>query len=174
MSNHNEFYDTQCLPRVKAIAEEINELADSRTDKDEAERRVAELENLIEGYIERNNNCFEYPDDYEPLSEDEQDELNEATEELEGIQTKLNNGEAFNLYEYFEDCLDIEYRINSRGEYRSVEIAVGLGGPNIYVSTDDNSVKLYWGSDRAEWYITSDAAAIIDSIFEECYEMTRC
>jgi hypothetical protein len=51
--------------------------------KDNVERRVIELETLIQGYLERNNNCFEYTDDYEPLSELEQDELNDAMDELE-------------------------------------------------------------------------------------------
>lgn len=51
--------------------------------KDNVERRVIELETLIQSYLERNNNCFEHTDDYEPLSELEQDELNEAMDELE-------------------------------------------------------------------------------------------
>lgn len=169
----NEFYELNCLPRVKAIAEEINELADSRTDRGEAERHAAELEEMVEEYEARIDGSITRPEDYEPLTEAEQDELNEAREELEAIQAKLDSGEAFNLHEYFEDVLDIEYRINGRGEYRSVALTVCTGGPHIEVDTGDNNVKLWWGSDRAQWAITSDAAAQIDDIFEEYYNDTK-
>lgn len=172
MSN-NEFYEKECLAQVKYIAKEINYLAESSTDKDEAERRATELENIVEDYMERNNNCFEYPDDYEPLNEFEQDELEEAKEELEEIQKKLDNGEPFNLNEYFYDCLDIEYRIDSSGDYRSVAITVTTGGPHIEVDTGDNNVKLWWGGNQAQWGITSKAADIIDDIFSEYYDCTR-
>lgn len=108
MSN-SRFYEEECLPRVRAIAQELDRLAD------------------------------------EPES----------------------------LYSYFEDCLDIEYRISGDGTYRSVEICVACGGPGIYVDTGSNNVKLFWGGDRAEWSIRSETGDMIDEIFEEYYNSTK-
>lgn len=75
--------------------------------------------------------------------------------------------EQLGLYDYFADCLDIEYRCNSSKEYRSVSVMVTCGGPNIYIDTDEKAVLLYWWSDRARYYISDDAARAIDDWAEE-------
>lgn len=58
------------------------------------------------------------------------------------------NAENLGAYEWLEDVLDIEYRVGANKSYRSAEVCVGVGGPNIYVDTDSRTVKGYWGSDR--------------------------
>ena len=92
------------------------------------------------------------------------DEEREAAEE---------NGEACDLYTYFEDVLDIEYTISSRGDYLGARVAVALGGPNIYIDTREGYVKGYWGTDRAERWIPSEICEEIDGIMEEYYDMVR-
>lgn len=92
------------------------------------------------------------------------DEEREAAEE---------NGEAYDLYTYFADALDIEYTISSRGDYLGARIAVALGGPNIYIDTREGEVKGYWGTDRAERWIPSEICEEIDGIMEEYYDMVR-
>lgn len=95
---------------------------------------------------------------------DPTDEEREAAEE---------NGDACDLYTYFEDVLDVEYTISRCGDYLGARIAVALGGPNIYIDTREGEVKGYWGTDRAECWIPSEICEEIDSIMEEYYSMVR-
>ena len=54
--------------------------------------------------------------------------------------------ECQDLYDYFDEVYDIEYRIDDRGEYRSVKLMIACSGPTIYVDTGDAYVKLYRGA----------------------------
>ena len=77
--------------------------------------------------------------------------------------------EALFVGDYFDDCYDIEYRIDGQRRYRSVEVMVAMGGPNIYVDTSRKGVFLYWGFTKAEWMLTYNACDMIDDYFEEMY-----
>ena len=81
--------------------------------------------------------------------------------------------EQMTLYDYLEDILDVEYRISGRGEYRSVQIMVACGGPNIYIDTASKQVELYWWTDRANYPISYDAADALDEWAEEYYNCTK-
>ena len=78
--------------------------------------------------------------------------------------------DAVDLCDYFEDCLDIEYRIGSGREFRSVRVMVTCGGPNIYVDTASKSVELYWGNAQESHPLTAYAVAAINDYFSELYE----
>jgi hypothetical protein len=56
-------------------------------------------------------------------------------------------GDTVTAYEYFKDCLDISFTISQTFDYQHGSIVMALGGPNIYVDTEDNYVKGYWGRD---------------------------
>lgn len=86
---------------------------------------------------------------------------------------EMDGGEVTNLYGYFEDALDIEYRIGGDGEYRGVAVTITTGGPHIEVDTGDMAVKLWWGTERAEWSIRRNTADAIDDIFKEYYQAIR-
>lgn len=64
------------------------------------------------------------------------------------------------------DVLDIEYFVGGDGNLRGVEIAVMLGGPNIFVNTKTKEVKGCWGNNYSV-YISDETCNFIDSIFEE-------
>jgi hypothetical protein len=160
---NNKFYN-ECLTTVREIAKELDELAANPQSGDELEKRAEELELDIADY-----EC----DEIGPLTEAEQEELQEMKEELEAIRKKLDNGEATDLYSYFEDALDIEYRISGDGEYRSVAVTITTGGPHIEIDTSDRAVKLWWGSVKAQWGICGDTACAIDDIFEEYYQLIK-
>lgn len=81
--------------------------------------------------------------------------------------------ECQSLYDYFNDVYDIEYRIDGNGNYKSVQLMIAYGGPNIYVDTNDSYVKLYWGSTYAEAPISYTTSDEIDNIFEEMYLSTK-
>lgn len=75
------------------------------------------------------------------------------------------------IYDYLEDVYDIEYRIGSDKELRSVQIMVACGGPNIYLDTASKQVELYWWTERASYPLSSNAVANIDEWAEEYYHI---
>ena len=78
--------------------------------------------------------------------------------------------EAVSIYDYFDtDIYDIEYRIGSDRQYRSVRIMVACGGPNIYIDTKTKAVLLYWWNESAEYPLSNEACNNIDSYFEELF-----
>ena len=177
-----KFYEEECLPRVKSIAQSLDFLCDNSVDKDELEEQIEEIttewqDALHEALENTDEDINPYKLEGEELltemtergiAPDESDiedysDLCEQLKELESIG-------ASNLYEYFDDCFDIEYTIDGSGDYRGVCVWIAVGGPGIWVDTRDRVVKLAWGSDRAEWGIKSDTAEEIDEIFEERYK----
>ncbi len=154
-------FEERCLTTVRKIAEELDELAANPQDREELEERAEELELEILDYEDEENG---------PLTEAEREELEEMKKELKAIRERLDNGEATDLYSYFEDALDIEYRINGNGEYKSVAVTITTGGPHIEVDTGDGAVKLWWGGEKAEWSIDRNTVDAIDDIFEEYYQ----
>lgn len=77
--------------------------------------------------------------------------------------------EALTIYDYFDDVFDIEYRIGSDKEYRSVCVMVACGGPNIYINTATKNVELYWWTDEASYPLSYEAVEQIDNYFEELF-----
>lgn len=75
--------------------------------------------------------------------------------------------EQLSVYDWLEDVLEIEYRCNSRKEYRSASVMTACGGPTIYVDTGSKQVELYWWTERANYPISADAAAALDDCLEE-------
>lgn len=116
---------------------------------------MKELENMVTSIRDELNRLYE--DDY---TDEQRDEMEE-------------NGEAYDLYSYFADALDIEYTVDSRLNYRSARIAVTLGGPNIYVDTAEKSVVGYWGSDTAESPLPWELSDAIDDIMADYYDAAR-
>lgn len=88
-----------------------------------------------------------------------------------GKMRKTKDGEyvVVSMMDYFEDCLDIKYLVNSDKTYNSVRLLVAYGGPNIYVSTITNQVELYWWGDVAKFPLTNEVVKAIDEAFEEYY-----
>ena len=84
-----------------------------------------------------------------------------------GFVGELDEYEQQNMWDFFTDCLDIEYRCSSSKEYRSVQIMVACGGPNIYIDTASNKVELYWWGDRADWPLSYDTISAVDEWAEE-------
>lgn len=92
----------------------------------------------------------------------------ECLQKVERIAYQLEGMNIEELYEYFEDYLDVKYVINDSGEYWGAYIYIELGGPNVWVDTIDHSVKLAWGGEKVEWGLSRKTVEKIDEIFEEC------
>lgn len=69
--------------------------------------------------------------------------------------------------------MDVEYIIDSRGNYTGSKIYITLGGPTVWIDTRTSEVQLHWASDSASYPIDFDTRDEIDSIFEEFYENLR-
>jgi len=80
-------------------------------------------------------------------------------------------GENVSASTYLEGSFDIEYTITSDLDYKGAKIAVALGGPSIYISTNTNEVVGYWGSDRVTVPFTDNIG--VDAYCEELYESKR-
>ena len=97
----------------------------------------------------------------------EQKELRRiAREHAEDLEEVVKNG---TLEEYLEDILDLKFIIDFRGNLNGVELAVTLGGPNIYISTYENQVQVYWGGGRETWCIDSNIADMVTEYFSDIY-----
>ena len=136
-----------------------------QTDRENRERckRIAEdLEQYVNGELYRCPECGEVC----TIEETENDDGDTVYKTSCGCVLEYEP-EQLGLYDYFEDCLDIEYRCGSDKEYRSACIMVTCGGPNIYIDTATKQVELYWWGDRASYPISYDAAAAVDEWAEE-------
>lgn len=173
-------YKFDYLPGVSAMLgqwthEEDNE-REKRENRERCKRIAEELDELAGGVAYKCPHCCEAVD------RDEVEESEHENEDGETVCTCPNCGaelgdveelEEYSLYDYFSDCLDIEYRIDSDGDLRGVSVMVSCGGPNIFVDTEKNAVRLYWWGNYAEYPIDSTTGAAIDEIFTEYYEMLR-
>lgn len=95
-------------------------------------------------------------------------------EELESIvsgQATNEDGEELTLWDWFNDALDWTYTIDRCGGYKSARIWVTLGGPNIWIDTEERAVKLAWGTDRAEYSLSYDVWDAIDGVMSEIWEL---
>jgi len=93
-----------------------------------------------------------------------------SEKEREGME---ENGEAYDLYSYFFDALDIEYTISGNGDFLGVRIAVTLGGPNVYVDSRRGEVEGYWGTDHESAWIPAEICEEINFIFEDAYNCIK-
>lgn len=87
------------------------------------------------------------------------------------VEEAQQNGE---LIDYINDnALDIEYTISQNMDYIGTDIAVALGGPNVYINTRDKRVEAYWAGDTGSYPLDSDLCNELDELFEEQYQLAR-
>ena len=85
---------------------------------------------------------------------------------------KNADGEPVDLWEYLADGLSLDYRVDPDKSPTACRVWLVLGGPNIWVDTETDSIHGAWGSDREEVYISSELS---DAILEfmtldwDCY-----
>jgi len=140
-------------------------MTQKETDRENFEhcKRIAEtLEKYANGEIFKCPVCGE-----ECECTEEENENGDTVYIMECGCTTEEEPEQMSLYDYFSDCLDIEYRCDSKKEYRSVCVMVTCGGPNIYIDTASKAVELYWWGDRARYSLLSDTVNAIDDWAEE-------
>ena len=96
------------------------------------------------------------------------DELQRIYEEKE----TNDDGEIMTFNDYFDDYLDVNFLVNRNKEYKSASICITLGGPNVYIDTDDSYVKGYWGGTVIwipfSYYVRDEIDAIFEDIYSWC------
>ena len=167
MTYFDDFASNYVAASTAAPAQE--ETRQEKTDRENRAhcRRIAEeLEAYADGLVYRCPEC----DEEIRLPEDVGDKYRCPSC---GTVSDVDGLEQLSIYDYLEDVLDIEYRINSsdRNTVSSVCVMVTCGGPNIYIDTDSRAVELYWWGDRASYPILSDAA---DALNEWAQELWSC
>lgn len=86
-----------------------------------------------------------------------------------GTVHEVNALEQLSIWDYMSDVLDIRYIVERDKSYRSVEVLVTFGGPNIWISTESQSVELYWWTDRASYPLSHEAVDALDEWAQEIY-----
>lgn len=84
-----------------------------------------------------------------------------------GTVNDVDDLEQLSMWDFLADVYDVEYRVGSDKEYRSVRVMVACGGPNIYIDTARALVQLYWWTEHAEYPLSYDARDAIDEWAEE-------
>lgn len=74
--------------------------------------------------------------------------------------------------EWLDDALDISYTVSGDGSYRSGEVTLGIGGPNVYVNTGDRLLLVAWG-DRQTRSLPGEFIDGIDEALAENWELLR-
>jgi hypothetical protein len=96
------------------------------------------------------------------ITKDNIDEWNE-------VDVMYEIGDMVNGHDYLANILDITYKVNSNRVYKSAELLVAFGGPNIYIDTHKREVQGYWGSDKFISRYWTDPMDI-DEVCEEMYQ----
>lgn len=144
----------------------VTEKTQAEKNREHCKHIAEEIEKVAHGAIYRCPECgaeFEY----DPNACDD-DTFNYTCPECEAVFPE-EELEQVTLLDYFEDVLDIEYRVGSDKELRSVCLCVAFGGPTIYVDTNTESVELKWWNWSAWYPIRREVCRQIEDEFEELY-----
>lgn len=85
---------------------------------------------------------------------------------FDGYGEENEYGDTQSVYDYLQDVLDIEYIVNSKGEYLGARVLVAFGGPNIWINTRTKQVEGYWWGDSCIMSYSRDEMGIDDAIGE--------
>lgn len=71
----------------------------------------------------------------------------ELTLAYEGELTN-EDGEEVSLFDYLNEALDVDFRVDCQKEALGCRAWLCLGGPNIWIDTEDKSLHGAWGNER--------------------------
>lgn len=163
-------FDQECEEQVKRIAEHIEALADGNSDAiEELDEQISDLYDNEPEEPEQEDE--ESDEDYDKRYAEWEKAYDEWQDKINELEDKKSELEDDTLEKYLEDILDMDYIVNANKEYQSCRVWVTIGGPGIYIDTEDSAVKLNWGSTHKEWGLSWDTRNKIDSIMEDYYNM---
>jgi hypothetical protein len=106
----------------------------------------------------------------ENIAQDITDGMTYQEAELDHEENGCEPGDPISAFDWLQDALDIQYIVTGSGEYLGARILVAFGGPNIWLNTQEQSVKGYWWGDRGTAHYMIDALGLDDALAElwEC------
>ncbi|WP_455501194.1 hypothetical protein [Gemmiger sp.] len=107
--------------------------------------------------------------DLEKMVRSEAAELKALYEGLdeEEMQRREDAGENMDLLDYINDALDTEYILDSMFTLIGVKLYVTLGGPTIWVDTQNNEVVGHWGTEQQTAWVPSEICEEINDLITE-------
>ena len=96
---------------------------------------------------------------------------NELWQYCKGVSDEVVNAyESGELWDYLsENALDVELRISPNKVLRSVEYAITLGGPSVYIDTARKGVVAYWGGEESWCGLPTDICDQLEYDAAEIY-----
>lgn len=79
------------------------------------------------------------------------------------------DAEQASMYDYFADTYGTRYVVNDDLAVVGVMVMVACGGPNIWVDSYAQEVRLHWGSDTVSFPLTTYACNEIDEWAREAF-----
>ena len=92
--------------------------------------------------------------------------VNTIEQGFEGYLEPDEYGDIRGVMDYLQDVLDIEYIVNSKGEYLGSRLLVAFGGPNIWINTRTKTVEGHWWGDSCTMSYRRDEMGIDDAVGE--------
>ena len=86
--------------------------------------------------------------------------------EVDAEANGYDSTDIINGFDYLQDVLDIQYIVDSNGEYLGARILVAFGGPNIWVDTLNQRIEGAWWQDKFDAYYDDDAMDIDEALRE--------
>jgi hypothetical protein len=104
------------------------------------------------------------------IAQDITDGMTYQEAELDHEEHCAEPGDQITAFDWLLDALDIQYIVTGDGEYLGARVLVAFGGPNIWVNTQEQTVKGYWWGDTATAHYMIDSLGLDDALRElwEC------
>lgn len=74
------------------------------------------------------------------------------------------------LYDFISDAFDVEITRGLSGDYRGAKLYMTVGGPAIWVDTQNGTVEGRWGVGSCSKWVDPDAIDALDEAIEEIVE----
>jgi len=154
MDTYEKDFEKECRDYVKNIALELEDYADHEMIKCPQCEAVFNPDHVYHA---------------EDNEDDEDDTPRAICPECETV-IDLDYADHAEMWDYFDDCLDIEYHTDANKKYKSVRIMVTCGGPNVYVNTGSGYVELYWASTQTRYSLSRRVRDAIDECYEQMFD----
>lgn len=165
---HNQTIKTAVIMEYGVPRKFTPETRQERFDREEGRERCQGIAEEINAYAD--GNIYRCPDCNEII--EMSDDVGEKFRcPYCGETNDTGDFDQLSIYDYLDDILAIDFTVDRNKEYKSCEICIGWGGPNIYIDTDDAYVKLYWGNTSEKYPISYTASDEIDEWAEEYYNL---
>lgn len=90
-------------------------------------------------------------------------DVNECPDDCEGQQASA--------MDYLSEALDFRYIVDKDRTYRHGQVCISLGGPNVWIYTEERQLHVWWGFDHAAKNIPTEFCRELDEALAEFWEM---